>query len=126
MPHSDGDAAAPRLLTIVNARVWIGDQRRPWADAVLIRGDTIDGVGGSAEMRKRAGKDARVIDARGRLVLAMSNDGTVARGRPADLIVVDRVDDAHVTDAPPPRHDDAEVVLRIEGGNVVFDRDTVS
>ncbi len=54
-------------LAIVNARVWTGDARRPWADAVAVAGDTIAAVGSSAEVRKLAGK-ARVIDAHGQMV----------------------------------------------------------
>lgn len=54
-------------LAIVNARVWTGDASRPWADAVLVNGERIEAVGSSAEIRKRA-KDARVIDAKGRMV----------------------------------------------------------
>ena len=55
-------------LAIVNARVWTGDARRPWADAVLVRGDRIDVVGSSAEVRKRAGTGIRTIDAKGMMV----------------------------------------------------------
>ena len=59
--------APPGMLAIVNARVWTGDAQRPWADAVLVRGDRIEMVGSSAEVKKRAGK-ARTIDARGMMV----------------------------------------------------------
>ncbi|MFL5608575.1 MAG: amidohydrolase, partial [Gemmatimonadaceae bacterium] len=74
MPQSSGSSLAPApapvaALAIVNARVWTGDPRRPWADAVLVRGDKIDAVGSSAEVKKRAGASTRVIDARG-LMLA--------------------------------------------------------
>jgi predicted amidohydrolase YtcJ len=55
-------------LAIVNARVWTGDTRRPWADAVAVSGDRIAAVGSSAEVRKVAGS-ARVIDAQGQLVV---------------------------------------------------------
>jgi predicted amidohydrolase YtcJ len=61
-------APAPvTALAIVNARVWTGDPRRPWADAVLVRGERIQGVGSSAEIKKRAGS-AHVVDARGMLL----------------------------------------------------------
>ena len=56
-----------RGLAIVNARVWTGDTRRPWADAILVRGERIEAVGSSAEIRKRA-RDAKVIDAKGKMV----------------------------------------------------------
>ena len=54
-------------IVIVNARVWTGDPRRPWADAVAIEGDRIKAVGSSAEIMKLAA-GARVIDARGAMV----------------------------------------------------------
>lgn len=55
-------------VVIVNARVWTGDARRPWADAVAIEGDHIRAVGSSAEVMKLAG-GARVIDAKGAMVV---------------------------------------------------------
>ncbi|MCL4213266.1 MAG: amidohydrolase [Gemmatimonadales bacterium] len=55
-------------FVIVNARVWTGDPRRPWADAIAIEGDRIAAVGSSAEIRKLAGT-ARVIDAKGAMVV---------------------------------------------------------
>lgn len=56
-------------LAIVNARVWTGDLRRPWADAVAVEGAHIAAVGSSAEIRKLAGAGARVIDAHGAMVV---------------------------------------------------------
>ena len=61
--------AEPVGLAVVNARVWTGDPRRPWADAVAVRGERIAAVGSSAEVRKLAGGGARVIDAQGQLLL---------------------------------------------------------
>ena len=62
-------APAPvSTLAIVNARIWTGDRRRPWADAVLVRGDRIEAVGSSAEIRKRIRPDIRTIDAHGMMV----------------------------------------------------------
>ncbi|MBV6522201.1 MAG: N-substituted formamide deformylase [Gemmatimonadaceae bacterium] len=63
---SGGDAT-PVTMAIVNARVWTGDAKRPWADGVAIAGDRIAAVGSSAEIRKMAGS-ARVIDAKGGMV----------------------------------------------------------
>ena len=61
-------APAPKAaLAIVNARVWTGDPRRPWADALLVRGERIEMVGSSAEVKKRAGA-AKVVDAKGMMV----------------------------------------------------------
>ena len=62
-------APAPVVaLAIVNARVWTGDARRPWADAVLVRGEHIEAVGSSAEVKKRAGASVKTLDARGMMV----------------------------------------------------------
>ncbi len=61
-------AAMTVSIVIVNARVWTGDTRRPWADAVAIEGERIRAVGSSAEIMKLAA-GARVIDARGAMVV---------------------------------------------------------
>jgi predicted amidohydrolase YtcJ len=61
--------AAVISLAIVNARVWTGDTRRPWADAVAVDGARIAAVGSSAEIRKLAGAQTRVIDAHGAMVV---------------------------------------------------------
>lgn len=63
-PVADG----PVSLAVVNARVWTGDVRRPWADAIAVRGERLAAVGSSAEVRKLAGTAARVVDARGAFV----------------------------------------------------------
>lgn len=52
-------------LAVVNARIWTGDSRRPWADGLAVRGDRLEVVGSSAEVRKVAGSGARVLDAKG-------------------------------------------------------------
>ena len=59
--------AALTALAIVNARVWTGDARRPWADAVFIRGERIVTVGSSAAVKKLAGS-AKTVDAHGMMV----------------------------------------------------------
>jgi predicted amidohydrolase YtcJ len=68
-------APEPVTLAVVNARVWTGDPRRPWADALAVRGERIAVVGSSAEVKKlaaaaaRAGGAPRVHDARGGMVV---------------------------------------------------------
>ncbi len=64
-------------LAVVNARVWTGNPQRPWADAVAARGDTIVAVGTSAEVKKAAGEGARIIDAKGAMVVPGFNDSHV-------------------------------------------------
>ncbi|MBV9879724.1 MAG: amidohydrolase [Gemmatirosa sp.] len=61
--------AQPVSLAVVNARVWTGNPRRPWADALAVRGDRLAAVGSSAEVRKLAGAGARVVDAKGQMVV---------------------------------------------------------
>src|SRR5687768_11611394 len=56
-------------LAIVNARVWTGDARRPWADAVAVTGDRISAVGSSAEVMKTASEATRVVDAKGQMLV---------------------------------------------------------
>lgn len=60
--------ASEVTLAVVNGRVWTGDAKRPWADAVAVAGDTIAAVGSSAAIRKLAGAGARIIDAKGGMV----------------------------------------------------------
>ena len=64
-------------LAIVNARVWTGDARRPWADAVAVDGAHIAAVGSSAEVCKLAGAGTRVIDAHGAMVVPGFTDAHV-------------------------------------------------
>jgi predicted amidohydrolase YtcJ len=58
-PHDEYD------IVIVNARFATGNPRRPWADAVILAGDEISFVGGSAEAMKRAPGGALILDAKG-------------------------------------------------------------
>ena len=57
-------------LAVVNARVWTGNPKQPWASGVAVSGDKIVAVGSSAEISKLAktSDSARVIDAGGALV----------------------------------------------------------
>jgi predicted amidohydrolase YtcJ len=54
----------PERIAVVNTRVWTGDDRRPWADALVTDGERIAFVGTSAEVMKRSDAGVRVIDAR--------------------------------------------------------------
>src|ERR687883_92727 len=69
MSHPARAQTGPVTLAVVNARVWTGDPRRPWADAVAVSGDRVAAVGSSAEVRKLAGPDARVVDAGGQFLV---------------------------------------------------------
>ena len=110
------------VIAIVNARVWTGDPMRRWADAVLVRGGTILAVGSSAELRKRAGADATVIDARGMMVLPHSATGRLGAGLRASLVIVERPPD---TESPEQTIDET-VVFSLVDGLVVVDRDSLA
>jgi predicted amidohydrolase YtcJ len=69
--------SAPVTLAVVNARIWTGNPKRPWAEAIAVRGDRIAAVGSSAEIRKLAGKGTNVIDAHGQMLVPGFNDGHV-------------------------------------------------
>jgi hypothetical protein len=112
----------PPSLAIVNARVWTGDPRRPWADALLLQAGRIETVGSSAEVRKRSTTATKVIDARGLVLSSSRVDGVLARGAPADLMLVDRPLDQLRVGAP----NDADIVLAIEAGRIVTDRDSLA
>ena len=64
-----GTTSAPVTLAVVNARIWTGNAKRPWADAIAVRGDTIAAVGSSAEIRKMAAANTKVIDAHGQMMV---------------------------------------------------------
>ena len=67
----------PISLAVVNARIWTGDPRRPWADAVAVRGDRIAAVGSSAEIRKMSVASTRVVDAKGQMLVPGFHDAHV-------------------------------------------------
>src|SRR4051812_24011974 len=62
-------ASGPPTLAVVNARVWTGDRRRPWADAIAAVGDRLSVVGSSAEVKKIVTSETKVIDAGGMMVV---------------------------------------------------------
>ncbi|HEY7393743.1 MAG TPA: amidohydrolase family protein, partial [Gemmatimonadaceae bacterium] len=54
---------------MVNARIWTGDIRRHWAEALFADDERFTTVGSSAEVMKRVRPTTRVVDARGMLVV---------------------------------------------------------
>jgi hypothetical protein len=71
------EAEAPATLAILNARVWTGNPRQPWAEAVATRGERLVAVGSRAEVERHLGPSTRVIDAKGRLLVPGFNDAHV-------------------------------------------------
>jgi hypothetical protein len=119
MPTADPPRSAPPpVLAIVNARVWTNDPRRPWADAVLVREDRVIAVGSSAELRKRAGATALIVDARGWLVLPVLPAAALVPGAEATLDVVERATSAE----PLPVPDEEATVFSLVAGRIVRDR----
>lgn len=64
-------------LAIVNAAVWTGNAQQPWAQGVAVAGDRIVTVGSDEDIQPLIGRQTRVIDAAGRLVLPGFNDAHV-------------------------------------------------
>ncbi len=58
----------------VNARVWTGDEARPWAQALAVRGARLTAVGTQAEVLRRRGPRSQVIDLGGAFVAPGFND----------------------------------------------------
>ena len=63
-----GGAAAEASLAVVNARVWTGNPRQPWAEAVAVAGNRLIAVGTNEEVRRLATPSTRTVDARGGLL----------------------------------------------------------
>jgi predicted amidohydrolase YtcJ len=72
-----GAQTAPVSLAVVNARIWTGNPKRPWAEAIAVRGDRIAAVGSSAEIRKMTAASAKIIDAHGQMLVPGFNDAHV-------------------------------------------------
>jgi predicted amidohydrolase YtcJ len=69
IPPDKAAGPAASTLAIVNARVWTGDPRRPWADALAVERDRILAVGPGAEVRKLVTSSTRLVDARGMMLV---------------------------------------------------------
>jgi predicted amidohydrolase YtcJ len=54
-------------MAIVNARIWTGNPKQPWAEAIALRGDRIGVVGTNGEVTRAAG-DVHPIDAHGQMI----------------------------------------------------------
>ena len=53
----------------VNGRVYTVNERLPWVESFAVSGDRIVAVGESERMHRLAGKNTRVVDLEGRMVL---------------------------------------------------------
>ena len=68
-------AAKPGTVAIVNARIWTGDDAQPWAQALVIDGETLALVGSDEDARKT--NAAQVVDAGGQLIVPGFTDAHV-------------------------------------------------
>lgn len=68
------EAPASRDLLLVNGKVFTASTEKPWAEAILIHGERIIGVGTSADLKARAPRDVRLVDLEGRVVVPGFND----------------------------------------------------
>ncbi|HUU38500.1 MAG TPA: amidohydrolase [Candidatus Desulfaltia sp.] len=62
-------ARAMADLVLKDGRVWTGESPRPWAESIAVRGERIVAVGSSKEIGRLIGRDTRVLDLAGNLVL---------------------------------------------------------
>ena len=85
---------------------------------MLVREARVVAVGSSAELRKRAGPGAAIIDARGWLVLPTHASDALAPGALATLLIIER---ATSTEPPAPADEDA-VAFELSEGRIVLDR----
>jgi hypothetical protein len=76
-PRTAPGSGEPATLAILNARVWTGNPRQPWAEAVAVRGERLAAVGSTEEVRGLVGSGTRVIDAKGRFLVPGFNDAHV-------------------------------------------------
>lgn len=59
----------PVDLVLINARIYTGDSKRPWLEALAAERGRISSLGLRTEIERMAGPDTRRIDAGGRVVL---------------------------------------------------------
>jgi predicted amidohydrolase YtcJ len=64
-------------LAIVNAKIWTGDEAKPWAEAIAVDGERIIHVGSSEEVKKMIADDTELIDAQGQMLVPGFNDAHV-------------------------------------------------
>jgi len=66
---SSAQTATQADTVIVNARIYTVNPRRPWAEALAIRGDKLLDVGSVTEIDAYRGPSTKTIDAQGKMVL---------------------------------------------------------
>ena len=56
-------------LAVINGNIWTGLPAQPKAEALAVSGNKITAVGSNSDIRKLIGKDTRIIDAKGQMVV---------------------------------------------------------
>ncbi len=52
----------PEADEIVTGKIWTGNDKQPWAEAMAIAGDTIMAIGSRSDVMKHAGKNTRITE----------------------------------------------------------------
>src|SRR6266545_4780485 len=68
-PGCGAKKVVPTTFAITNAKVYTGDPRKPWAEAIAWSGDRIVAVGPRRAVERKLGPKPRLIAAGGMLVL---------------------------------------------------------
>jgi predicted amidohydrolase YtcJ len=76
VPEVENSDVRPHLI-LAGGRIFPGRAGRPWPGAVAVAGERICAVGGSQEIEALAGRETRVVDLRGRLVVPGFNDAHI-------------------------------------------------
>jgi predicted amidohydrolase YtcJ len=74
-------------LILHSGRIWTGDDARPWAEAVAVRGDRIVAVGADADMVLLRGDDTRMVDLEGRFLSPGFIDNHTHFNRAGELLL---------------------------------------
>ncbi|MEJ2538640.1 MAG: amidohydrolase [Gemmatimonadota bacterium] len=84
-PPEGPDRAADLILT--GARVWTGVDDAPWAEALAVRGNRIQAVGGEADIRALQGPGTRMVALEGGLVTPGFIDNHTHFDRAGELLL---------------------------------------
>ncbi|HSQ28938.1 MAG TPA: hypothetical protein VLN49_03760, partial [Gemmatimonadaceae bacterium] len=93
-------ATGEPTLILTGARVFTADARRPWVEAIAIRGDRIVAVGSSAEVTKLATPATRRIDVRGKVIVPGFNDAHAHLGCELSFVAPVVMDAGPTRDTP--------------------------
>jgi predicted amidohydrolase YtcJ len=74
-------------MILHSGRVWTGDEARPWAEAVAVRGARIVAVGADADVMGLQGADTRMVDLEGRFVSPGFIDNHTHFSRAGELLL---------------------------------------